>query len=127
MSFGLKKTKAHELIILVEGEEDKKFYDWLLAEEKKKSFKVGIDIESCGGIGCQKAIAGKVVDEKGVPIKAELNFLKTTIPPIDTGKSGKFIKVLPVGVYQILVKSKGSVLPIVCIIKPMFCALASCC
>lgn len=53
------------------------------------------------------AIAGKVVDEKGVPIKAELKFLKTTIPPIDTGKSGKFIKVLPVGVYQILVKSKG--------------------
>ncbi len=53
------------------------------------------------------AIAGQVVDNKGNPVKATLEFLDTKIPPLETTPDGKFEKLLPVGVYKILVKAKG--------------------
>ncbi|GEM_PF-6172804 len=53
------------------------------------------------------AIAGQVVDNKGNPVKATLQFLETNIPPLETTEDGKFEKLLPVGVYKILVKARG--------------------
>jgi len=50
-------TGAHEILILVEGKEDRKFYDWLFYEEKNKSWRRGgIYIQDCGGKNCQKVV-----------------------------------------------------------------------
>lgn len=53
------------------------------------------------------AIEGYVVNEKGEPLPASINFYGGLHPPVGTDKDGKFLVKLPPGTYKFKVESKG--------------------